>query len=164
MKTATVFGSLSSNTDTDFSSVFDILKQYQITDVFIGGYYGHLKGFTAQCKERGIEVTLLITKKGKELGYGSSEAVKEVATEKYFEKKNLLYSSSDVFIFLPTQQIGLGLLAEIVDLLDYSITYCAIVKQEVPRIVFMGQTYKTVIENILTQTNNTLGKNIEYAN
>lgn len=162
MKTATVFGSLSLNTSPDFNSVFDILKQNKIGHIFIGGYYGQLKDFTAKCKEYDIEVTLVITQKGKELGYGSNEAVKEVETEKYFEKKSLLYSTSDVFIFLPTQKIGLGLLSEVVDLLDYSVTYCSIIKQEPPRIVFMGQTYKTAVDGILMQTGTTLARNIEY--
>lgn len=162
MKTATVFGSLSSESNQDLDSVFNILKQNGIDKVLIGGYYGQLKDFTTKCKENGVEVTLVITEKGKELGYGSNEAVKEVTTEKYFEKKSMLYSTSDVFIFLPTQKIGLGLLSEVVDLLDYSVTYCSIIKQEPPRIVFMGQTYKTVVDGILMQTGTTLARNIEY--
>lgn len=163
MKTATVFGSLSNETSPDFNSIFDILKQHNIQKVFIGGYYGQLKEFTAKCKENNIEVNLIITKKGKDLGYGSDGSIEEIAVEKYFDKKSFLYSSSDLFIFLPTEKIGLGLLSEVVDLLEYSVIYCKIVKIESPRIIFMGPAYKIVVDNVLTQTSNTPASNIEYA-
>lgn len=129
-----------------------------------GGYRGQLKRFCDESKEHGIAVTLVVTKKGKDLGYGSNQNIPEITTEKYFEKKSLLLSSSNFFVFLPTQKLGLGLLSEIIDLLEYSLIYCNIVKLEPPKILFMGQPYETTVGNILKQTGNTSTPNIEYAN
>lgn len=162
MKTATVFGSLSNGVSTDFNSVFDILKKHNVQKVFIGGYHGQLKDFATKCKENDIDVHLVITKKGKDLGYGSNECIQETAVENYFDKKSFLYSSSEVFIFLPTEKIGLGLFSEIVDLLEYSVIYCKIVKIESPRIIFMGLGYKSIVDNVLAQTRNVLTENIDY--
>ena len=166
MKTATVFGSLSSNADQNFDSALNLLKQKNIKKIFIGGYYGQIKNFADKCQEHDIEAIVIITQKGKDLGYGSNEKIKEVAVEKYFDKKSFLLSSSDLFFFLPTQKIGLGLFSEIVDLLEYSVVYCNLVKKEPSCIIFMGQIYKNIVNEILTrfQTINTLACNVDYVN